>query len=87
MKKYEFTAECKRDFDEFYKEWVHALQEEGFKKIMLNWIMKTNNDISFAPADVDCEIETDATLEEIISLMERVSDGHKMIRTLELKSI
>ena len=85
MKKFTFEAETKIDFDKLLEIWIHALRKEGFKKTILNWCMKTNNDAYFCTSDVDVEIETDATEKEIVSLMERVDDGHKMIRTLKEK--
>jgi len=83
MKRFIFTAECKRDFDELFNVWVKALRKEGFEKVMRNWNMKTYNDDILTTADVDIEIETNATIDEVIELMERVDDGHKMIRTIE----
>ena len=83
MKTFYFTAECKRDFDEFYKEWLTYLRKRGGKKIMRNWMMITANDSILTTSDVDCVIETDATKEEVIELMDLVDDGHKMISSIE----
>lgn len=87
MNTFTFRSECLDDYVGFCKEWSHRLRNTSFDKIKLNFELTSDNDLEFATSDVDISIETDATYEEIKSIMGSVVDGHIMERTLELKNI